>query len=138
MTDDATQRAAKDAARQDAQWGMADATEKRPVSPERLAYEAWMRGERTFQIDLVVSRDEGFVHPTRGPATRTKQIESDVNIIDRIEEQGWRLEHVALAHAQTGSIGHEGYPWFAFHGKHTALYIFRRVEQAPNIVGPGS
>lgn len=122
---------------EDAQWGMADATEKRTESPERLAYDAWMCGERTFQIDLVISRDEGFVHPTRGPATRTRRVESGENVIDKIEEQGWRLEHVALAHAQTGSIGHEGYPWFAFHGKHTALYIFRRVEQTPNIVGPG-
>ena len=109
-------RATSRADLEDAQWGMADATEQRAAPPERLAYDAWMRGERTFQIELEISRDAGFVHPTRGPATRTRRIESAENVIDKIEEQGWRLEHVALAHAQTGSIGHEGYPWFAFHG----------------------
>ncbi|MEO9138571.1 MAG: hypothetical protein ABI345_05835 [Jatrophihabitans sp.] len=135
MNDDSASRAR--AAAEEAQWGMSDASEKESATPERLGYEAWMRGERTFQIDLVISRDEGYVHPTRGPATRTKREGLGENVIDRVESQGWRLEHVALAHAQTGSIGHEGYPWFAFHGKLTALYIFRRVEQTPNIVGPG-
>jgi hypothetical protein len=116
-----------DPALQEAQWGMPDVTERPVVTPERLAYEARTRGERTFQIDLVISRDQGFVHPTRGPYTRTKRVDNG-NVLDRIEEQGWRLEHVALAHAQTGSIGHEGYPWFAYHGTHTALYVFRRVD----------
>ncbi len=72
--------------------GMSDATAQRAVSPERLAYDAWMRGERTFQVDLVISHDEGYVHPIRVPATRTKRIESAENVIDRIEEQGWKLD----------------------------------------------
>lgn len=131
-------RIANDVAHAEAKWGMPDLSPGLAASPERLAYDARLRGDRTFQVEIVVSVVEGNVDPARGPLTRTRQIDYGYNVVDRIEEQGWRLEQVATSYAITGSLGHRTYAWTAEHGRTSALYVFRRAEQGADVATPAA
>lgn len=117
-------------------WGMPRVPDHRTASPERLAYEAHQRGDRLFQIDLVVSTVEGGI----GVGTHiTRRVRADDrDVLGAIEAQGWHLEHVSLAYAQEGSVSTKrmlatvGNTLVADNGSLIGLYVFRRIERAPN------
>ena len=123
--------AASDVARAEARWGMAYAPDSRVASPERLAYEAYERGDRWFQIDMVLHAVQGAVD--LGGAYSRVQRGAEADFIGPIEAQGWTLEHVATTFAQHGQSvmsGAGGAAEAAAHGVMIGLYVFRRSERA--------
>jgi hypothetical protein len=74
-------------------WGITYEADPRRESPERLAHEARERGDRWFQIDLPIAITQGHAY-MGATATRVQRPETG-DVIGRIEEQGWRLQHVA-------------------------------------------
>jgi uncharacterized protein (DUF1684 family) len=113
-------------------WGITYERDER--SPQALARRAYERGDRWFQIDLPVAYTQGRAH-MGATATRTLRVDT-ADVIGRIEEQGWRLEHVAAAFVQRGhastkrqvAIGTSADD-IASHGELVALYVFRRAEE---------
>jgi hypothetical protein len=101
----------------------------RVASPARLAYEARERGDRLFQIDLVVSAQQGFAQ-LGSAGTRTYRVGEG-----SIEEQGWHLEHVSTTFVQAGSsatkriMANAGSTEVATHGHVIGLYVFRRAAE---------
>jgi hypothetical protein len=118
--------AAGDAARFDAQFGMHVLPDDRPSSPERLAYEAFERGDLLFQIDMPVSYTQGTKQATTTAASRTVHGPA-VDLLGAIEKQGWRLEHVAASYISQGTVGSGDFQ-AAHHGALVGIYVFRRDE----------
>ena len=84
----------------------------RQDSPERLAYEAYERGDQLFQIDLPVSGIQGRTGvSTASTRTWRPQVTDPLGVIER---QGWRLENMSAAFVTTGSSAtetHNGAFW---------------------------
>lgn len=111
-------------------WGMSHAPDPRVEDPAELARAAYERGDRIFQIDLVVSAVQGAV-TNSSIMTRTVRAE-DTDVLGAIEAQGWRLEHVSTAFIDTGSTSVRKFfsdtgALVANHGHLIALYVFRRA-----------
>jgi hypothetical protein len=134
MTDAGSRRerwAEADAARANARWGMSYVPDPRTASPDRLAYEAYERGDRWFQIDLVVHVVQGAVNLAHGYTRVHRGPEYDA--IGPIEAQGWKLEHVSttfVQHGQSTMSAVGGAAEEATHGVLIGLYVFRRGERA--------
>jgi hypothetical protein len=142
MSDDMTRRerwAAGDAARGQAQqsidWGMRYEEDVRQATPERLAYEARERGDHWFQVDVPIAYIQG--HARLGAtSTRTARPENG-DVIGRIEQQGWQLQHAATTFVQRGHASTKraqaviatSADDVAVHGEVLALYVFRRVDE---------
>ena len=128
------QWAEADAARLEQTWGMHIEPDSRGESPERLAYEAYERGDRLFQIDLPVSGTQGRTGvSTASTRTWRPQVTDPLGVIER---QGWRLENMSAAFT-TGSsatkriMAHSGSAEVAYHGTLMAVYVFRRAQRTP-------
>lgn len=123
--------AAADAQAAQARWGMNCIPDTRIATPERLAYEAYERGDQLFQIDLAVSVVQGTVNALVG-YSRTVRPEY-LDHLGAIEAQGWRLEHVSTTfvhqgQSTMGALG--GAAETASHGMLMGLYVFRRASRA--------
>lgn len=111
-------------------WGMSHAPDPREADVVELARAAYERGDRLFQIDLVVSAVQGAVSNT---SVMTRTVRADEpDLLGRIEDQGWRLEHVSTAFVDTGSTSVRKFfsdtgTMAANHGHLVALYVFRRT-----------
>jgi hypothetical protein len=131
--DAATVAAAATSLADSASWGMPHAPEVRTASPERLAYEAYERGDHFFQIDVVVSVIQG--HISIGMTMTRLYRPEPYDTIGAIEAQGWHLEHVSTSFVETGSsatkrvLANAGSTLVANHGSLVALYVFRRAER---------
>lgn len=85
----AEQRAAREAAEQEA------ARKRYLESPVGQADIALQRGDRFFQISLKESEIEGkSTDWTFSQSTATKKARGATDVLGRIEELGWHLEHV--------------------------------------------
>lgn len=114
-------------------WGMHHQPDDCQASPERLAYEAYERGDLMFQLDITVSAVQGY---SQLGTSSTRTIRSEPrDFLGAIEQQGWRLEHVSTAFVQTGTsaskrvLGNAGSTEVGVHGQLVALYVFRRTER---------
>lgn len=114
-------------------WGMAYEPDPRTASPARLAYEAYERGDRWFQIDIILNAIQG--RSQVGAAyTRTRRGD-EADLIGPIEDQGWDLRHVSTTFVQTGwssskrVMSNAGSTEVATHGQLVALYVFQRGER---------
>jgi hypothetical protein len=98
-------------------------------SPVELARAAYVRGDRYFQIDLVVSATQ-VIEEHGTFFTRTYRPDLAADLLGQIEDQGWALEHVSTSFVLRGwstamfGIGEESTS--ADHGRLVALYVFRR------------
>lgn len=121
------------AAEQEAQWGMPFQDDPDRSAPERQAWEAYERGDRLFQIELPVCWVQGWIG-VGAHASRVRH-SARYDVLGAIEQQGWRLEHVAAAFMETGSsatkrvFASAGSTLVATHGAMVGLYVFRRVER---------
>lgn len=135
MSDEMTRRerwAAADVARNDARWGMNYVDDQRPT-PEQLAYAAYQRGDRWFQIDVPLFYAQGTTRAYDNYTRTHRQADPAPDVIGPIESQGWILAHVATAFVLRGETGMEnigGAFETANHGELVALYVFRRVEHS--------
>lgn len=120
-------------ARNENQWGMNHMPDPRTATPDRLAYEARERGDRLFQIDMVISVTEGWAQ-MGSAGTRTYRPMEGVDYLGPIEDQGWRLEHVSTAYVEQGSsatkrvMANVGSTEVSVHGYLVGTYVFRRVS----------
>jgi hypothetical protein len=113
-------------------WGMPYHPGNRQISPERMAYEAFERGDRYFQYDMPVAAIEGLA---RLGTTGTRPVHAELpDVLGAIEDQGWSFVTATTSFVQTGSsatkrvLGNVGSTEIAVHGQIVALYIFRRAE----------
>jgi hypothetical protein len=126
-------RAAADANSAEKYWGMQIMPDPRVAGPERLAYEAYERGDAIFQIDLPVAGVQGYALFGQS-ATRTWRAEYG-DVLGRIEQQGWRLEHVSTTFVTQGSsatkrvLANDGSTEVGTHGALIGLYVFRRGQR---------
>jgi hypothetical protein len=112
-------------------WGITHVPDE-TSTPQRLAYEAYKRGDRVFQVDVVVSVIQGQAWMG---STVTRFVRPEpFDTIGAIEAQGWRLEHTSAAFVENGSsatkrlLANVGSTEVANHGSLVALYVFRRAE----------
>lgn len=102
------------------------------ASPVALARQTYDRGDRYFQIDLVVSVTQ-VIEEQGSLRTGTYRPHMPADLLGQIEDQGWSLEHVSTSFVLHGTsttmfgIGEESRS--ADHGSLIALYVFRRATQ---------
>lgn len=115
-------------------WGMSHAPDERTASAERLAYEAYERGDALFQIDITLAAVQG-ISQLGSSSTRVMRAQP-TDMLGPIERQGWKLEHVGVTFVETGSsaskrvLAHAGSTEVANHGQIVGLYVFRRGQRA--------
>jgi hypothetical protein len=77
------------------------------ASPVGRAEAAAQRGDRFFQVEIphstVTGYSSDFALAPHWDTTRTKRSETAPDLLGRIEELGWRLEHVTWLFVQTGA-----------------------------------
>jgi hypothetical protein len=128
----------EDLARRERERGLVakrEAAERFAASPAGKARSARQAGRRMFQIDLAVSATRGEVVPMMSAyATSTPAADSS-GLIEQIEAEGWRLEHVGYVYRVTGSTSRDKFlgsgQQEAMHGEIVGIYLFRATE------GPG-
>jgi hypothetical protein len=74
------------------------------ASPAGQAIAAKSAGLAIFQIDIPLSKTTGFASGWVGTFSASSRTKSSANLIQSIEEQGWRLEHVGYVYRVTGSV----------------------------------
>jgi hypothetical protein len=116
----------------EAQWGMPFDSDDQAASPEQMAYSAYQRGDRIFQIDLPVAWVQGW-YGVGQTSTRVRH-PTPYDVLGAIEAQGWHLEDVSAAFVEQGSsstkriLANVGSTLVATHGILMGIYVFRRYE----------
>ncbi len=85
-------------------------------------------GARIFQAALPLSTTTGFTVAMVGVFTTTKDVEH-ASILDGIEAQGWRLDHVGYVYRVTGTTSRDKFfasgQQEAVSGEIIGVYLFR-------------
>lgn len=99
-----------------------------PIGRARLAHE---RGDRFFQIEIDVSVLTGEASTFGSSDNRVTPTGDDSDLLGRIEDEGWRLEHTGFVFVETGSTSTDR---LLFTGQGTVtrgvvagVYLFRRA-----------
>jgi len=92
-----------------------------------------------LQIVLPVSQTTAHVVAMVGAAT-TSTTTSHASVLDRIEAQGWRLEHASYVYRVTGSESRDKFlssgQQEAIRGEIVGVYIFRSALGGEAVVAP--
>lgn len=118
-------RAAADAARAEAMWGMHVLPDDRGGNPIELAHAAHARGDRMFQVDVPIGYTQANTNISLTSSSRTLHTATG-DFLGAIEAIGWHLEHVSFTHAVLGHV-ESGNLQGGYHGTLVALYVFRRT-----------
>lgn len=103
-------------------------------TPPGRARAARKSGMKIFQIDMPLSQSKAHIEPMIGAFTRKENTADYANMIQAIEEEGWRLEDVGYVFRWTGSETRDKF--FAsgqqesVSGEIIGIYIFRATEAA--------
>lgn len=100
-----------------------------PVGKARAAKEA---GAKIFQIDMPLSQSKGYTMAMLGAYSYKSKTKDYSNLIQAIEEEGWRLEHVSYVFRWTGSESRDKFlasgQQESVSGEIIGIYIFRATE----------
>lgn len=103
-------------------------------SPPGRARAARKTGMKIFQIDMPLSQSKAHIAPMIGAFTRKEQTTDYANMIQAIEEEGWRLENVGYVFRWTGSETRDKLlasgQQESVSGEIIGIYIFRATETA--------
>jgi hypothetical protein len=100
-----------------------------PLGRARLAFQ---RGDRYFQAELEVSQLTGTASMFGSSENGMTRREDQVDLLGRIEDEGWHLEHAGFVFVETGSTSTDR--MFATgqgtvtRGVVTGVYLFSRVQ----------
>lgn len=101
------------------------------ASPAGQARAAKSLGMRIFQIDVPLSQTTGRTVAMVGAFANSTETEDCSNVIQSIEEEGWRLEHVGYVYRITGSVSRDKFlasgQQEAVSGEIVGIYIFRAM-----------
>ncbi|GIL05837.1 MAG: hypothetical protein BroJett031_23570 [Betaproteobacteria bacterium] len=99
------------------------------ASPPGQARAAREAGATIFQIDLPLSKTRGFTVPLTGAYAITSASTNHSNLIQAIENEGWRLEHVGYVYRIRGSVSRDKFlasgQQEAVDGEIVGVYLFR-------------
>jgi hypothetical protein len=99
------------------------------ASPAGQAREAKAAGMRVFQIDVPLSKTKGQTAAMVGAFAYSSQTLNYATVIQSIEDEGWRLEHVGYVYRVTGSESRDKFmasgQQEAVSGEIVGIYIFR-------------
>lgn len=101
------------------------------ASPPGRARAAREAGATIFQIDLPLSKTTGVAIPLTGTYAMTSPTESYANLLQAVEDQGWKLEHAGYVYRVTGSVSRDKFlasgQQEAVHGEIVGIYLFRAI-----------
>lgn len=99
------------------------------ASPAGQARSAKAAGMKIFQIDVPLSKTRGQTIAMVGAFAHSSKTANYANIIQSIEEEGWRLDHVGYVYRVTGSESRDKFmasgQQEAVSGEIIGIYIFR-------------
>lgn len=100
-----------------------------PVGRARAAFE---RGDRFFQAEIEVSQLTGTPSMFGSSENAITRRDDQGDVLGRIEDEGWRLEHVGYVFVETGSTSTDRMLFTGqgtvTEGLVTGVYLFRRAE----------
>jgi hypothetical protein len=101
------------------------------ASPPGRARAAKTAGSKIFQIDVPLSQTTGRTEAMVGAFANSTETLDCSNVIQSIEEEGWRLEHVGYVYRITGSVSRDKFlasgQQEAVSGEIVGIYIFRAM-----------
>jgi len=93
------------------------------------AREARAAGQTVFQMDVPLSKTRGKAIPMIGALANSTAPSNSSHVIQEIESQGWRLEHVGYVYRLTGSDSRDKFMMSgqqeAYSGELVGIYLFR-------------
>ncbi|MGN6280736.1 hypothetical protein [Frateuria sp.] len=99
------------------------------ASPAGQARFAKAAGMKIFQIDVPLSKTKGQTVAMVGAFAHSSKTVNYANIIQSIEDEGWRLDHVGYVYRVTGSESRDKFmasgQQEAVSGEIIGIYIFR-------------
>ena len=99
------------------------------VSPAGQARAAKAAGMRIFQIDVPLSKTKGQTVAMIGAFAHSSKTLNYAHVIQSIEDEGWRLDHVGYVYRVTGSESRDKFmasgQQEAVSGEIVGIYIFR-------------
>lgn len=102
-------------------------------SPEGRAFDAWARGDQFFQIELPVSQLVGLASSFGSSENVRRGVRGGTDVLGKIEEEGWVLEHVGFVFVETGSTSTNRVlstgQGTVTRGSVTGVYLFRRAAR---------
>ena len=102
-------------------------------SPVGRARQAHARGDRLFQVELEVSQLTGVDSMFGSAENEITRSRTEPDLLGRIEDEGWHLEHVGYVFVETGSTSTNAMfstgQGTVTRGVVTGVYLFRRVER---------
>ena len=98
-------------------------------TPAGQARAAKTAGMKIFQIDVPLSKTKGVTVAMIGAFAQSSKTINYANVIQSIEDEGWRLDHVGYVYRVTGSVSRDKFlasgQQEAVHGEIVGIYIFR-------------
>lgn len=108
------------------------AAEAFAATPPGRARAARAAGARTFQIDMPLSTTKGEAIPMMMAIAQSTPTTDPTTVLDGIEAEGWRLEHVGYVYRILGSVSRDKFmssgQQEAMHGEIVGIYLFRASE----------
>lgn len=99
------------------------------ASPAGRARAARTSGARTFQIDMPLSQTVGRTVALLSAEAHSTATADASKVLDSIEAEGWRLEHVGYVYRILGSVSRDKFmssgQQEAMHGEIVGIYLFR-------------
>ncbi|GAA2753481.1 hypothetical protein [Amnibacterium kyonggiense] len=103
-------------------------------TPIGRARTAFRRGDRYFQAELEVSSLTGEASMFGSSENEITRRDEEPDLLGRIEDEGWRLEHAGYVFVETGSTSTDRVflsgQGTVTRGVVTGVYLFRRAEPA--------
>ena len=105
-------------------------------SPQGRARAARDAGEKFFQISLDISQTERTVTSvlSGSPETKTRAAGGQLHVLEAIESEGWKLEHVGYVFQETGSVSRDKFlssgQTEQVTGRVVGIYLFRAITDA--------
>jgi hypothetical protein len=101
------------------------------VLPSGRARAAKAAGSKIFQIDVPLSQTTGHTVAMIGAFANSTKTQDYSNVIQAIEEEGWRLDNVGYIYRITGSESRDKFlasgQQEAVSGEIVGIYIFRAI-----------
>lgn len=105
------------------------------ATPAGRARSARAAGARTFQIDMPLSTTKGEAIPMMMAIAHSSATADPSTVLDSIEAEGWRLEHVGYVYRILGSVSRDKFmssgQQEAMHGEIVGIYLFRNSNPGP-------
>ena len=105
-------------------------------SPVGRARAATQRGDRFFQVELEVSALTGVDSMFGSSDNEITRREQQPDLLGRIEDEGWHLEHASFVFVETGSTSTDRMVFSGqgtvTRGVLTGIYLFRATPPRPD------